>query len=133
MLLHMSYLHRTGLFLHLCCERGVADAAGTAQACWGLQCSYDPVSRINFLTPPYPLLFQIAMYVPCHHTPGRVKEAAGRVDMLVLCAAIAGKPYKLSPQVWRNDVCRHISSSVVDWHSIILSTLGVWLATLKHG
>lgn len=31
--------------------------------------------------------------------PGRVKEAAGRVDMLVLCAAIAGKPYKLSPQV----------------------------------
>lgn len=31
--------------------------------------------------------------------PGRVKEAAGRVDILVLCAAIAGKPYKLSPQV----------------------------------
>ncbi|KAF8061130.1 ENV9 [Scenedesmus sp. PABB004] len=29
---------------------------------------------------------------------GRVLEAAGRVDMLVLCAAIAGKPYKLSPQ-----------------------------------
>lgn len=29
----------------------------------------------------------------------RVKEAAGRVDILVLCAAIAGKPYKLSPQV----------------------------------
>lgn len=28
----------------------------------------------------------------------RVKEAAGRVDILVLCAAIAGKPYKLSPQ-----------------------------------
>lgn len=32
-------------------------------------------------------------------TAGRVKEAAGRVDILVLCAAIAGKPYKLSPQV----------------------------------
>eukprot|EP00775_Hariotina_reticulata_P007691 gene7691-7891_t len=29
---------------------------------------------------------------------GRVLEAAGKVDILVLCAAIAGKPYKLSPQ-----------------------------------
>jgi hypothetical protein len=28
-----------------------------------------------------------------------VLEAAGQVDILVLCAAIAGKPYKLSPQV----------------------------------
>lgn len=35
----------------------------------------------------------------------RVKEAAGRVDILVLCAAIAGKPYKLSPQVGGKDDC----------------------------
>jgi hypothetical protein len=29
---------------------------------------------------------------------GRVLDAAGAVDILILCAAIAGKPYKLSPQ-----------------------------------
>jgi NAD(P)-dependent dehydrogenase (short-subunit alcohol dehydrogenase family) len=28
----------------------------------------------------------------------RVLDAAGAVDMLIMCAAIAGKPYKLSPQ-----------------------------------
>jgi hypothetical protein len=28
-------------------------------------------------------------------------DAAGKVDMMVLCAAIAGKPYTLSPQVSR--------------------------------
>jgi hypothetical protein len=29
----------------------------------------------------------------------RVMDAAGKVDMMVLCAAVAGKPYTLSPQV----------------------------------
>lgn len=29
---------------------------------------------------------------------GRVQDAAGKVDLMVLCAAIAGKPYTLSPQ-----------------------------------
>jgi hypothetical protein len=32
-------------------------------------------------------------------TAGRVLDAAGKVDLMVLCAAIAGKPYTLSPQV----------------------------------
>lgn len=45
----------------------------------------------------------------------RVKEAAGRVDILVLCAAIAGKPYKLSPQV--STQCIHVprSASLREW------------------
>jgi hypothetical protein len=35
----------------------------------------------------------------CCCAAGRVMDAAGKVDMMVLCAAIAGKPYTLSPQV----------------------------------
>lgn len=31
--------------------------------------------------------------------PGRVLDAAQKVDLLILCAAVAGKPYTLSPQV----------------------------------
>jgi hypothetical protein len=38
---------------------------------------------------------------------GRVMDAAGKVDMMVLCAAIAGKPYTLSPQVGWLKTCNH--------------------------